>query len=378
MAWLCSRPLSVVIDSLRTMFSEIEGSPRWELSDLPISSVSWDGDLPPHDAPPWVCLSEPGVPLVVRRYLGSSRTCDVISRDGRWLLESCLVSRNDKAPHYDFHLGGELALGEVQPGWCIVYAGHELWFPQRVLRVDLISDDLQRIWTLGDASTRDVWGTSGQLRRWDNGIVTDWAYDEISWPHWEDGPWWPLQSEPLSENVRRFVLDKFDLAVECPDCGKFGQPIIYGLVLDPPAHVAIGGCGVTFDDPDYVCECGCGWSVTDQGRIHKPSGIGFKFVLPETGESVTISSANDQEVDELNYDLDDPDPYGTSALEVLDSYSDELLEGAGINNWDEERTDQETELRIRYWGRDRYAMEQDLATEAILDAQREAWLETDQ
>ena len=168
------------------------------------------------------------------------------------------------------------------------------------------------------------------------------------------------------------------LFIECPDCGRFGQSIIYGLVLDPPAHVAIGGCGVTFDDPDYVCECGCGWSVTAQGRIHKPGGIGFKFVLPETRESATISSTNNQEVDELNYDLDDPDPYGTSAWEVLDSYINELLEGAGINNWDEERTDQETELRIRYWGRDRYAMEQYLASEAIMDAQRDAWFEMDQ
>jgi len=153
----CSHPLSVVIDTLRIMTDEIDPSARWTLRDLPISSVAWEGKLPPEDAPPWVCLSEPGTPVVLRRYSGSNRTCDVISRNGRWLLESCLVSRNDKNLSYDFHLGGEFAMGEVQPGWCIVYAGHDLWFPQRVLRVDVISDDLQRVWTLGDASTRNVW-----------------------------------------------------------------------------------------------------------------------------------------------------------------------------------------------------------------------------
>ena len=379
MELLFSHPLSVVIDTLRTMFYENDALARWELGDLPISSVVWEGDLPPQDAPPWVCLSEPGTPMVIRRYSGRSRTCDVISRNGRWLLESCLVSRNEKAPLYDFHLGGELALGDVQPGWCIVYAGHELWFPQRVLRVDVISDDVQRVWTLGDASTRDVWGSSEQRADWDNGIVNDWAYDEITWPQWSEGPWWPLKSEPLSENVRRFVLHKFDIAVECPDCGKFGQPIIYGLVLDPPSHVAIGGCGITGDDPDYVCECGCRWSITDQGRIHKPGEIDFdfEFVIPGSGESVRVSLGNDPVVDELNYDIDDPEPYGSEALETLDQFGDDLLAGAGLSNWDEEWNERDEELSIRYLGRDRYAIQEEQADEQRVDEYRARWLETD-
>lgn len=65
-------------------------------------------------------------------------------------------------------------------------------------------------------------------------------------------------------------------------------------------------------------------------------------------------------------------------MEVLDSRSDELLVGAGINSWNEELTDQDTDLRIRYLGRERYAMEQEIASNDLMDAHRDAWLETDQ
>jgi hypothetical protein len=363
----------VVIDTFCLMSIESDGSQGWPSRDLPLSSVVWEGKLPPEDAPPWVCLAEPGAPVVVRRYLGSSRTCDVISEPGRWLLESCLVSRNEKELLSDFHIGGELALGDVQPGWCIVYAGHELWFPQRVLRVDHISETVQRVWTLGDASTRDVWGDLDSLRRWDNGIDNDWAYDEISWPHWEDGPWWPLQSEPLSENVRRFLLHKFDIAVECPNCGKFGQPIIYGMVLDPPPYAVMAGCGNGYESPEYGCKCGTKWSVTDQGRIENPRD--FDFVFLGSGEMVKISSRKEQETDELNYDLNDEYPFGEAAWETLDEMASDLLLSAGISDFVEEWTDKDEALRLRYWGKDRCDIQDQLDSEST---NTEQWLEPDE
>ena len=310
--------------------------------------MTWPDGLPDEDAPPWVCLSEPGAPVVLRRYDATSRTCDVISPHGRWLLESCLIPRHPKFPNEIQH-GWDLAVGDVQPGWCIVYAGHELWFPQRILRVETIDDDWQRVWTLGDQSTRDVWG-SDETYAWDNGLATGWSYDQMSWPHWPEGPWWPLQSVPLSEDVRRFVLNSFRIAVDCPECGKFGQPIVFGLVLSPPPYVAIGGCGITGDDPDYVCDCGARWSVTDQGSAHVP----WEFASHRIDPSTTV------EADGLNYDIDDVYPYGEDSEHFFQDLQAALVEEAG-GAWKRPAGGGEEEfdpdVYIRYWGRDRYEAE---------------------
>ena len=143
---------------------------------LPRSSVVWEGEFPSDDAPAWVCLSKPGAPMVIRCYQATSRTCDVISTHGRWLLESCLVPRRPVLPD-EIAEGWDLAVGDVEPGWSIVYAGHELWFPQRVLRVDVVSDDWQRVWTIGDDSTRHVW-RSTRACDLDNGFVTGLSCDD--------------------------------------------------------------------------------------------------------------------------------------------------------------------------------------------------------
>jgi len=149
------------------------------------------------------------------------------------------------------------------------------------------------------------------------------------------------------------------------------------MVLDPPSYAAMGGCGITFDDPDYVCKCGCRWSVTDQGRIHKAGEIDFDFelTLPGSGDIGRVSSDTESELDELNYDLDDPEPFGESARETLDSYSHDLLAGAGLSDWGAEWTERDTELSIRYLGREKYALEQDLADEST---NTEQWLEPDE
>lgn len=290
-----------------------DGDRPWRARRLPASSVARPEELPDEDAPPWVCLREPGARVVVRRYDATSRTCDAISPDGRWLLESCLVPRHPMFPNEIQH-GWDLAVGDVEPGWSIVYAGHELWFPQRVLRVENVDDDWQRVWTLGDQCSRDVWD-SDWTYAWDNGLATGWSYDDMGWPHWPDGPWWPLQSAPLSEDVRRFVLDTFRIAVDCPECGQFGRPIIFGLVLNPPSHVAVGGCCITGDDPDYVCDCGAGWSVTDQGAIHVPWDVSGLLWDPN----------GTTPPEPFNYDIDDVHPYGEASEHFFQKLQAHLL-----------------------------------------------------
>lgn len=354
---------------------------------MPLSSVTWPGELPDKDAPPWACLSEPGTPVVLRRYDATSRTCDVVSSHGRWLLESSLIPRHPIGPS-EVQYGWDLAVGDVEPGWCIVYAGHELWFPQRVLRVETIDEDWQRVWTLGDQSTRDVW-ESDWTYAWDNGLATGWSYDEMAWPHWPEGPWWPLQSSPLSDDARRFLLDRFDIAVECPECGKFGQPIVFGLVLSPPAHVAIGGCCITGDDPDYVCECGAGWTVTEEGTAHVPLLWGANeglhaareavgaleepleplSAVDESGEEIRPSIVEAEAAPEAgqlidapwrNYDIAECCPYGDESEYFFQDVQAGLLEEAG-GAWKvpegggEEEFD--ADLYVHYWGQARYDMD---------------------
>jgi hypothetical protein len=165
--------------------------------------------------------------------------------------------------------GWDLAVGDVEPGWSIVYAGHELWFPQRVLRVDVVSDDWQRVWTIGDDSTRHVW-RSTRACDLDNGFVTGWSCDDRPVLRWlPEGPWWPLQTEPLSEHVRRFVLNTFGIAVECPECGQFGTSITHGTAPEMP-HLTRAGHSLRPGEPDYRCECGHSWSVDEQGRVDVP------------------------------------------------------------------------------------------------------------
>jgi hypothetical protein len=361
----------------------------WREGRLPRSSLRWEGELPDEDSPPWVCLDNPGAPLVLRRYDPTSRTCDVIADHGRWVLESALVPRVPVGPR-DLQLGWDVAVGDVQPGWCIVYAGDELWFPQRVLRVDVVDDQWQRVWTLGDLFTRNVWGDDTSAYERDHGRETGWSYDEMRWPFWEDevwetrGPWWPLQSPPLSDNVRRFVLDKFDIAVECPDCGAFGRPIVYGMVLDPDPWVEVAGCVITGDDPCYRCDCGAGWSVTDQGRVHPSWGVAFDreewrrdleealnpdHLNPET-ELDEAGEADTADVDELNYDWNDTYPYGEKSELFFQDVQGAMYEAAGGGTWGEV-TDNDDDLYIRYWGQDRYDAEEMDQIEAITDAQRQ-------
>ena len=286
---------------------------------LPRSSVVWEGEFPPDDAPAWVCLSKPDAPMVIRCYQATSRTCDVISTHGRWLLESCLVPRRPVLPD-EIAEGWDLAVGDVEPGWSIVYAGHELWFPQRVLRVDVVSDDWQRVWTIGDDSTRHVW-RSTRACDLDNGFVTGLSCDDRPVLRWlPEGPWWPLQTEPLSERVRRFVLNTFGIAVECPECGQFGTPITHGTAPEM-AHVTRAGHLLRPGEPDYRCGCGHSWSVDAQGRVDVP------------GRSPDDAAADDDDPsDALDYGALSPSETRESS-DFLWEVRECLLEEAG-GPWD--------------------------------------------
>lgn len=262
----------------------------------------------------------------------------------------------------ELQYGWDVAAGDVEPGWVIVYAGHTLWHPQRVLKVEIIDADWQRVWTLGDASTRHVWDTSTEEGQrfydWDNGFSSDWSFDEMGWPHWDDGPWWPLQPEPLSEDARRFVLDSFGIAVECPECGAFGQPIIFGLVIDSRPHVTLGGCCITGDDPDYACECGAQWSVTDQGAIHvphDPSSWVLAFA-PDNDEGSEDSSAEVVQP-ALNYEFGDVHPYGEASADFFAELQATLVDAAGGVHEVFEGVEFDPEIYVHYWGRDRYSAE---------------------
>jgi len=289
----------------------LEDSRPWRVQrEHAPSSVKWPGQLPPEDAPPWVCLERPRTPVVLRSYDFTSRTYDLISKHGRWILESALVPRTSFNTD-ELHFGWGIAVGDVSPGWCIVYVGNELWFPQRVLRVDMLSPDWQRVWTLGDASTRDIW-EEDEYRMRDNGITSGWSLEDSVAPIWEGGPWFPLQSAPLSDNLRRFVLHKFGIAGECPECGEFGKPVLYGLPAGPPdPHVILGGCGITPSNGDYRCECGFEWSPDDQGHIR-------------TWEPRFV----DDDETQLNYDLNDPLPFGQEAADGFSDLQMDLLDAA--------------------------------------------------
>ena len=317
--------------------------------DLPPSSVEAPVKLPDENAPPWICLAEPGAPVVLRRYIATSRTCDVISRDGRWLLESALIPRTG-ADWGEILYGIDVACGDVEPGWTIVYVGHEIWFPQRVVQVEAVSPLWQRVWTLSDAETRDIWDLEterGQdMYEWDNGFVTKWSFDDMQWPMWSDGPWYPLQSEPLSEDVRRFVLNQFGIAVECPACGSFGKPIAYGLPAFPLGpNVIVGGCGIGLMEPDYGCDCGNEWSVTRQGRVLPAGEIDF----------------DDEESGDLNYDEDDVYPYGRKVEFNFQDLTFGLLAeagaAAGLSRNEDGYVDYPEDMYVFYVGRGRYDSE---------------------
>jgi len=241
------------------------------------------------------------------------------------------VPRNDKTYTEEIHFAWDVPVGDVSPGWCIVYFGNALWFPQRVLRVDVISEDWQRVWTLGDALTRDIWHTEDgddaledEYESRDNGYTSGWSYDKKSEPVWEEGPFYPLQTEPLESNIRRFVLDKFNIAGECPKCDEFGKRIIYGLPSRPVAsHFIVGGCtGLEGMDGKYGCDCGYRWSVDAQGRAAEDMFADFTALLD--GEVDAEHSEGG-----LNYDLwGDDYPYGEVAQRNFDDHCMNLLEHA--------------------------------------------------
>lgn len=316
-------------------------APSMEALRLPQSSVTPPISLPSDDAPPWFFLEKPGAPVVLRRYLSTSRRCDVVSKSGRWLLESCLVPKTPQFPEY-LHIGWDLAFGDVEPGWCIIYAGARLWSPQLVLRVEDESEDWQRVWTLSDATTRHVWPDELTYAL-DNGLAQDWGVDDVPPPVWEpDGPWWPLQQGPLSPRVRRFVLDKFNLAVECPSCGGFGKPVVHERT-DSPHVITDLGCPIGLMEPDYICECGFSWNVGPQGELLNTSNEppedddGASLTSGEWEEGVEIGSSGP-----LTYGRWEEAPYGVSAEEYLRDWQDSLLPEVG----DFEDHDYETIRRI--------------------------------
>lgn len=317
---------------------------------LPPSSVTWSDELPHEDSPPWVCLSQPGAPVVIRSYDYKSRTCDIIAPHGRWLLESALVPRGSASPD-EIHFGWHVAVGDVEPGWTIVYMGNDLWFPQRVLRVDDVSEDWQRVWSLGDISTRNIW-TSDRNELRDNGFASGWSFDDSPIPRWVNGPWYPLQSEPLAENPRRFVLDKFGIAGECPQCGDFGKPLSLGYApgMLTNAHVIAGGCELPIGEtPNYACECGYRWGIDDHGRILDPdSFLDMQFAHEE--------NPGDEHEGELNYDYFDRHPYGEQVerefLDILSSFLWAAAEAIGVPEDQDGAPDYPPELLEYFFGRD--------------------------
>jgi len=265
------------------------------------------------------------------------------------LLESALIPRTG-ADWGEILYGIDVAWGDVEPGWTIVYVGHQIWFPQRVILVETVSELWQRVWTPSDAETRAVWGLAtggGQdMYEWDNGFVTGWCFDDMHWPIWGDGPWYPLQSEPLTGVVRRFVLDQFGIAVECPACGNFGKPIAYGLPALPLGpNVIGGGCDISPMNPDYGCECGYQWSVSRQGRVIPAGEIDF----------------DDEESGDLNYDEDDVYPYGQKVEFNFQDLTYGLLAEAGaeagLQRNEDGYIDYPEDMYVFYVGRGRYDSE---------------------
>jgi len=300
-------------------------------------------EVPSLDAPPWACLSKPGVPVVIRRYDAKTRTCEPVGDDGRWLLESCIVARTPGAYINELHLGWELAYGDVEPGWCIVYAGHRLWFPQRVVRVELLSEDWQRVWTISDAHERDIWDTQEEYD-WDNGFKTQWSFDQMGLPRWgtmrDPGPWWPLQSAPLDPDSRRFVLDSFGIAVECPKCGAFAKPFRIGMLPIESDHFINAGCIAEPDSARYGCDCGYAWSVDRQGRAYDPSDSPFgrgldidRLLEGELADHEEESGEDDE--GPLNYDFISAEPYGPHAEQCFQDLQDGIWEELG-GEWDED------------------------------------------
>lgn len=202
----------------------------------------------PEKAPTSMCLPAWGGRVVVRGYDTALSSFAPVSTSIRWIIETTMVPLEDRP---DVEGPG----GVVFPGDCIVFFGTgtsaeerepELWHPQRVLRVESLAHGWQRVWTLADASVRD----------------------EPAYLHHTELPKEIFVGTALQGNWRDFVLDSFQLAIECFECGGYGKPVVYGLVdeeSDNP-HVIAGGTHANADDPGYQCACGAQWRINADGH----------------------------------------------------------------------------------------------------------------
>ena len=204
----------------------------------------------PENAPASMCLPAWGGRVLVRGYDTSLSSFAPVSTSVRWIIETTMVPVEDRP---DVEGPG----GIVFPGDCIVFFGTgmaaeerepELWHPQRVLRVEQLAHGWQRVWTLADARVRD----------------------EPSYLHHSELPKEIFVGTALQGNWRDFVLDIFQLAIECSECGSYGKPMVYGLPDDEPQvrnpHVIAGGTHANPDDPGYECSCGATWRINADGH----------------------------------------------------------------------------------------------------------------
>lgn len=203
----------------------------------------------PETAPSSMCLPAWGGRVVVRGYDTALSSFAQVSTSVRWLIETTMVPLEDRP---DIEGPG----GQVYPGDCIVFFGTgmaveekepELWHPQRVLRVETLPRGWQRVWTLADASVRD----------------------EPAYLHHSELPQELFVGAALQGNWRDFLLDAFQLAIECTECGGYGKPVVYGVADDAEIsnpHVVMGGNQVDSSEPNYVCSCGATWRINPDGH----------------------------------------------------------------------------------------------------------------
>jgi len=216
----------------------------------PLHDVGRWSEPIPESAPTSICLPAWGGRVIVRGYETTSSAFAPMATSTRWIVETTMVPLDDRP---DIEGPG----GPVYPGDCIVYFGTgtsidedepELWHPQRVLKVDALPQGWQRVWTLSDATTRD----------------------EPSYLHHSELPQEIFVGTALHGNWRDFILDAFQLAIECTECGGYGKSIVYGSLDDEMTelspHVIAGGNEVSAIDAAYQCTCGASWRISAEGH----------------------------------------------------------------------------------------------------------------
>jgi hypothetical protein len=251
----------------------------------------------PTDAPPFVVLGGPHVPMRVISYIASR--AHTIELDERWAIDVTHVAASPGTRYAP----GELAV-------YVGYRGQVWWAPSPILHVKGKRGGSLELTTLRDQSNEPL--ERADVDDFDSalaGAVLAHAGD-------------------LPDALKRAVRDLWGLDVWCPNCAGIGNPIFWGMPAGDPNQLTDGdgnlrpwpagsydvaGCSLDGADPAYACpRCGRRWG--GQAAVAHREGIALTFadLLTLTG-CVNVGQLEERISDYADLDTfldfeDHPDP----------------------------------------------------------------------